>query len=173
MIFSCTKKVLDKIKKYKIIEPDKVEINFYNWYVDAIVLERKTYFLFTNSITLFSFFVYGGTKKELQNIEQIFATKLTEQIEKEIGTENQYVKNVFQKNQMYKFTKTNSRSVLGSMNDIKENIKVQLWHKGKLKYTYDLINSLLNNFPVGALKYATPNQKMKEMLELTSKQILI
>jgi len=167
MIFSCTKKVLDKVKKFKIIEQNKAEVDFYNWYVDVITLERKTYFLFTNSITLFSFFVYAGTKKELQNIEQIFAARLAEQIDKEIGIADHYHKNVFTKNQLYQFTKTNSRSVLGSMNDIKQQIKIQLWHKGELKFTYDLINSLVNRCPMGALNYKTPAEKMKEFLELT------
>lgn len=97
MIFSCTKKVLDKVKKFKIIEQAKVDVDFYNWYVDAITLERKTHFLFTNSTTLFSFFVYAGTKKELQNIEQLFAARLTELIDKEIGISDHYNKNVFTK----------------------------------------------------------------------------
>lgn len=170
MVFSCTKKVLDKVKKFNIVEPDKVETNFYNWYVDSIILERKTYFLFTNSVTLFSFFVYAGTKKELQNIEQIFAAKLTEQIEQEIGTASHYLKNAFPESQLYQFTKTNSASVLGSMNDIKQQIKIQLWHKGELKFTYDLINQLINRCPARALKYTTSRKKIKEVLDLISKK---
>ncbi len=165
MIFSCTKKVLDKIKKYKLVETEKVEVSLYNWYIDAIILERKTYFLFTNSLTLFSFFVYAGTKKEIQNIEQIFSTKLTNQILYEIGDSKQYLDVAFPQNQLFRFTKTNSRSVLGSMNDIKEQIKIQLWHKGELKLTYNLINSLITRSPMGALNYTTPRKKMKEVLE--------
>jgi len=70
MIFSCTKKVLDKVKKHHSVLSDKTEVGFYNWYVDLINLERKNYFLFTHSQTLFSFFLYAGTKVELQNPQQ-------------------------------------------------------------------------------------------------------
>lgn len=153
MTFSCTKKVLDKLKKYKAIENDKVEIGLFNWYIDLINLERKNYFLFTHSKTLFSFFIYAGTKKELQNIETLFESKLQEQIIKEIGTDPMLLQKIFPEKKEYRFIKTNSRAVLGSMNDFKNQIKVHIWHKGSLNQTYDLINHLLNDVPMGALKY--------------------
>jgi hypothetical protein len=95
MVFSCTKKILDKIKKQKVIEDNKVEIDFYNWYVDLINLERKNYFLFTNSKTLFSFFLYAGTKKKIDNLEEIFEEKLKEQIIRQIGTNQNYLNSLF------------------------------------------------------------------------------
>lgn len=165
MVFSCTKKVLDKIKKYKTVEIDKEEIGFYNWYIDLINLERKNYFLFTNSKTLFSFFVYAGTKKELINIEKIFETKLKELIVREIGTSSKYFENLLPNNNTFRFLKTNSRSIIGSMNDFKIQIKVHIQHKGELKYSYDSINHLINKVPMGALKYAQPVEIMKKELE--------
>lgn len=171
MIFSCTQRVLDKIKKYKDIENSKEEIGLCNWYVDMLNLERKNYFLFTNSKTLFSFFVYAGTKNELMNIETIFENKLKEQIIREIGTSEKYLKYLFPKDKRDRFLKTNSRSILGSMNDFKIQIKVQIEHKGELKHTYDLINHLINRVPMGGLKYGRPIMIMKEELESLNKQI--
>ena len=165
MIFSCTKKVLDKIRKYKTIEIEKEEIGFYNWYVDLLNLERKNYFLFTNSKTLFSFFVYAGTKNELKSIEEIFQTKLKELIDREIGSNTKNFENLFPVNKKFRFLKTNSRSILGSMNDFKHQIKIQLQHKGELKYSYDLINHLINEMPMGSLKYSQPVELMKKELE--------
>jgi len=169
MIFSCTKKVLDKVKKYKKIENSKEEIGFYNWYVDLINLERKNYFLFTNSETLFSFFLYAGTKKELENIEEIFEKKLKEEIVKQIGSSDKYLTNLIPQDKTSRFIKTNSRSVIGSMNDFKNQIKVQLWHKGELSETYDLINYLMNEVPMGTIKYDQPKKRMKKTLEIKSK----
>ena len=165
MIFSCTKKVLDKIQKHKTIENNKEGIGFYNWYVDRINLERKNYYLFTNSKTLFSFFVYAGTQKEIKNIESIFKNKLKEQIIREIGSNPNYLKRVFPTNKNYRFLKTNNRSVLGSMNDFKIQIKVQIQHKGELKNTYDLINHLINEMPMGYLNYRQPIKVMKKELD--------
>ena len=90
MVFSCTKKVLDELRKYKPIEDQKVDVDLWNWYVDLITLERNHYFLFTNSKTLFSFFIYAETKVELQNIEEKFKKKLEEMIVREIGALPKY-----------------------------------------------------------------------------------
>ncbi len=164
MIFSCTKKVQDKLKKYKVIESNKEEIGFHNWYVDLINLERKNYFLFTNSKTLFSFFVYAGTKNELTNIENIFENKLKEQIIREVGTNSQFLNKLFNEKN-YRFVKTNSRSVLGSMNDFKFQIKVILQQEEKLESSSNLIIHLINKAPMTALKYGAPAEVMKTELE--------
>lgn len=169
MIFSCTKKVIEKLEKCKPVENSKEEIGFYNWYVDLINLERKNYFLFTNSVTLFSFFIYAGTKKEHQNIENLFEQNLKEQIVREIGSSEKYLKSVLSSSENYRFVKTNSRSVLGSMNDFKHQIKILVWHKGDLTQTHNLINHLINEMPMGALKYDPPKRRMKKELELRAK----
>lgn len=164
MIFSCTKKVLEKLKKYKTIESEKGEDGLYNWYIDLLNLERKNYFIFTNSKTLFTFFVYAGTQRELKNIESIFEDKLKEQIIREVGTNPRYLEQLFS-GKAYRFMKTNSRSILGSMNDLKFQIQVQIQHKGKLLHTYDLINHLINEVPMRALDYGQPVKIMRNELE--------
>jgi len=169
MIFSCTKKVTDKIRKYKIVENSKEDLGLYNWYVDLINLERKNYFLFTNSVTLFSFFVYAGTKKELENIENIFEEKLKEQIIREVGASTKYLDALIPKTNSHRFVKTNIRSVLGSMNDFKYQIKTHIWHKGELSQTYDYINHLINRVPMRGINMERPKSKMKEELESTLK----
>jgi len=165
MVFSCTKKVIDKISKYKKVENAKEDLGFHNWYVDLINLERKNYFLFTNSETLFSFFVYAGTKKELENLEHIFEEKLKEQIVREVGTSIKYLDELFPKTGAYRFVKTNSRSVLGSMNDFKFQIKTHIWHKGELSQTHDYINHLINRVPMRGINMEQPKAKMKQELE--------
>lgn len=170
MIFSCTKKAIDKLKKYNTIENYKEELGFYNWYVDLINLERKNYFLFTNSETLFSFFIYGGTKKELSNIGELFEEKLKEQIIREIGSSSKYLEILFPENRTDRYMKTNSRSVLGSMNDFKRQIEIQIWHKGPLSKTYELINHLMNDCPMGGIDYKNPRRKMKIEIEKRTNQ---
>lgn len=163
MIFSCTKKVLERVKKFKTIESSKEDTGLYNWYVDQINITRKNYFLFTNSQTLFSFFVYAGTKKEIDDLEHIFTQKLKEQIIRDIGVSGKYM-DYFESNPTPStFHKTNSRSILGSMNDFKYLINACLWEWGGLE-EYDRINHALNENLLGALKYARPKDKMKEAL---------
>lgn len=164
MIFSCTKKVLDKIKKHHPVLTDKAEVSFFNWYVDVVNVERKNYFLFTHSQTLFSFFLYAGTKKELQNLPMLFEQQLQEMIIREIGTNDLYLKAILPSAGTYQFMKTNSRQVLGSMNDFKFQIKVMVDHHGPVVHTQSKINHLINTIPMGALKYQYPVNAMKEAI---------
>lgn len=165
MIFSCTKKVLDKVKKHRFVENTKVDTGLFNWYVDLMNLERKNYFLFTHSQTLFSFFLYAGTKAEILNLENLFAKKLEEMIIREIGSSEKLTQALLPNNANFQFMKTNSRKVLGSMNDFKFQIKVMIDHHGPLSQTYDKINHLINTIPMGTLKYEYPKDAMKLALE--------
>ena len=164
IVFSCTGKVLKRIKKHKTID-DKEDIGFFNWYVDQINLERKNYFLFTHSLSLFSFIIYAGTKNEIINIEKLFESKAKELISRELKISETLIDQLFPKEKIYKFNKTNSKSVLGSMNDFKNQIKWQIWDNGEIKNIYYLIINRLNMCPMGAIKYKSPVEMLKEVLE--------
>ena len=166
MIFSCTKKVLDKLKKYKTIKLETEPAHLFNWYVDLLVLERKTYFLFTNSENLFSFILYAGTKKEHQNIENLFEQKLRETIIREISSSEDVINKAFPSEENYKFTKTNSRSTLGTMNELKHDAKVILnYNSGKMSKEYDRINHTLPRIIFRSIQYDKPLDRMKEALK--------
>jgi len=164
MIFSCTGKVQKKIKGIHHISPNKENIGIGNWYIGLINLERKSHLLFTNSLTLFSFVVYAGTKKEIKNIEVIFKTKLEEQLIREYGIIPPLIDKAIPEKSDVIFTKTNSRSILGSMNDFKVNIKSYSLENGISKSSIQIINHTLNQMPMGAINYNQPKIFMKETL---------
>lgn len=169
MIFSCTKKVINKLKKVRDFENSKEDIGLHNWYLNFINLERKNHILFTNSKTLFSFFIYAGTKKEHNQIEILFEEKLSELIIREFSSSSEVLEKLLPKDRNYHFTKTNSRSILGSMNELAYQIDVQLWHRGSLSRSYDVINHSINKIPMsikGLKGYQRPSDKMKEELGL-------
>lgn len=114
-------------------------------------------------------FIYAGTKKELETIELIFTKKLKEEIIKQISSSDKYLKTAFPDNENFKFTKTNSRSILGSMNDFKYHIKARVEDEGGLNRGYDLVNHSINGIPMGAIKYKRLREEMKLFLETTSK----
>ena len=90
MNFSCTIKVLDRLKNLNIKIDEKFDDHFDNWYVNQFTDQRKKYFLFTNSKTLFSFISYFGTKNEIVNFNTIFSKVYKEQIVRNYGyDENQ------------------------------------------------------------------------------------
>ncbi len=57
--------------------------------------------------------------------------------------------------------KTNSRQVLGSMNDFKWQIQVRVDIDGLSQSAHDSINHSLNTIPMGALKYENSRETMK------------
>jgi hypothetical protein len=164
MIFSCTKKVLDKIKKYKPVEKVKEAPGQFNWYVDLINLNRKNCFLFTHSETLFSFFIYMGTKKEINNMESLFEEELRKMLIKEISNEEKLANLLLPAPLSFRFLPTNSRKVLGSMNDFKNQIKAHVWKDGGLSSSPELIKHWINEVPMGANKYKSGRAMMKAFL---------
>jgi len=165
MTFSCTKKVLDKIGKHRNLSDVKDDVHLYNWYVDLINLERKNYVLFTHSLTLFSFFFYAGTKKEFANIESLFEDELEEQITRNVTSSERALALLLAKTENITFSKTNSRSILGSMNDFKHQMKIQIQYKGPLPKTKDLIIHYMNQCPMRGINYMTPHAMMSEELK--------
>jgi len=138
-----------------------------NWYIDQIILERKKYFLFTNSKTLFSFFTYFGTTKEIRNFAQIFLSFYTEQLTRSFG--HNYIGKAkdIQNSKLNTFGKTNSRSILGSMNDFKLNAKSRVINNGLNTEILNSINYYTNQMPMGALKYKTLFEIHKISLNVT------
>ena len=63
MIVSCTKKVLDKLKRFKPIENTKEKIGPYNCYVDLINLERRNDRRLSIGLGIFSISISKATSK--------------------------------------------------------------------------------------------------------------
>ena len=118
MILCCTKKALDKLKKYQPVENIKTEIDLYTWYIDLVTVSRKKYFLCVHAQSLTSFIFYAGTQKEYKNIQQLFEDNLKKFFAQEIGRSAQQFEKLFPKDETFRFVKTNSRSVLGNMRDM-------------------------------------------------------
>ena len=165
MTFSCTAKVISKIGNLKEVTAEKSDVDLSNWYVDLLKLNRKTYFLFTNSMSLFSFVIYVGTKKEISALEDLFTTKLKEQVVREYGV-NCLQNTYFDSNlESFTYKKTNSRSILGSMNDFKLNIESEIQHNGLNLESVNSINHYLSIMPMGYLKYKSPRESFKDELD--------
>ena len=168
MRFSCTSKVLKRLKSANKVTEEKYNNAIDNWYVDQIILERKKYFLFTNSETLFSFFIYFGTTQEIQNFDQIFLNFYMEQITRNFGHNYLGKLKDIQNTKHNTFGKTNSRSILGSMNDFKSNAKYRALQSGLNLETLNSINYYTNQMPMRALNYKSPFEKHKNSLDPTT-----
>lgn len=169
MIFSCTSKVIKKLKGLRTVENDQAEISWENWYLNLIKLERKDYLLFTHSSTLFTLFFAAGTRKELNKLEERFKLNVIQRISNVVNSENQEknLEHLFPNDSNYRLIKTNSRSILGSMNDFYFQIKVLIEYEGPLSESISLIHQRINETPMSGIDYKSPRKLLLENLELT------
>ena len=164
MTFSCTKKVLVKLKGIKQISTELDEIHLNNWYVNWLTLFRKRFALVTNSETLFNVLMYCGTKSELKNFEQLFITKLNERIIEQTLLKKTEISKLDLNPNHFKFTKTNSARVLGNMNEFIQMTKYYTLTPENMEMETKILNQKMNTLPMSNLKYKSPKEVMVKTL---------
>jgi len=164
MILCCTKKVLDKLKKYQPIENIKTEIDLHTWYVDLITVKRKNYFLCVHAQSLTAFIFYAGTKKEYSNIQQLFEKNMKAFFVQEIGRSFQQFEKLLPEDRTFRFVKTNSRSVLGNMRDMKMMLDYYADEsiENRLPEITHSLNRMIRSVKGG--KYFTPTERLREII---------
>src|SRR3989344_3895375 len=88
-----------------------------NWYVNQFTVDRKKTFLFMNERTLLSFIIFGVKKSNVQKMPEVFLRGLDQALTLE-GYDASEIDRVFDGYQTIEFTKTDSRHILGNMNDL-------------------------------------------------------
>ena len=73
----CTKKITDLLKIVpETYKPEDDTSVLGSWYANLFLVERKKCLIFVNSRTLFSFVVINQTKKDIEQISNIFRRNL-------------------------------------------------------------------------------------------------
>jgi len=157
MKFHLTKKVQTKIKlkELTLIESNS-DIKFLNeWYVNLFMLDRKKYFIFTESKTLFS--VVEDSKGV--NDKESFDNNIIKIVGKsfkfagyEISVEKENILKI-------EYCKTENKGVLGSQVDLIYMAKAQVWHNGN----YDF--NRINETPMSYIGYKFPIEMFREEMD--------
>ena len=162
-LIRCTQKLLKEIRvKPTEVEPESEVIG--DWHANLLRFERRKCVLFTNSLTLYSIFIPGLKRPEFDNFDEVFRQNLFRRLRIE-GFSQAQIEKVLEEHQTLYFAKTNSRSVLGSMNDLAFQIETHIEITGGLAYTdFDNLNDELNRIPMGAINYKYSIDMLKEIL---------
>jgi len=168
MTFSCTNKVLSKIKTVREVTDDRAEISLNNWYVNWITLYRRRFALITNSKTVFSVLMYCGTKKEIINFENLFANTIEERINRLNGINSNWNEKINLNTENSKFVKTNSLSVLANMREFKFLTEHYILDVNNKEYELDFLMDKMNRMPIGNLQYQTPIATLRKTLNITN-----
>ena len=115
----CTQKVLRELglKPGDVSDVRNPDSRLGNWYVNLFMVNRRKTFLFMNERTLLSFIMFGVKKSNIQNMPEVFLRGLHQVLTLE-GFNIAAIDRAIVGYESIQLTKTNSRRMLGNMNDL-------------------------------------------------------
>jgi len=163
-IIRCTKKLLSELKA-KNGELSQTPNDLNSWHANIFLVERRKCAIFTHDRTLYSFIVTGLTKPDFQNFEEIFRQRLFKSLLAE-GLPQRHIETFLEDNRNIEFTKTNNRSVLGSMNELVFHAKYHISAEGgPLTVDIGKLNHYINQMPMSAIDKIFSIYELKRFLE--------
>jgi hypothetical protein len=161
-IIKCTTKLLNELGVKPANAPDQPPC-LCDWHANVLRLDRKKYVLFTNDQTLYSLFVPWNKSPWSTDIMERFRFGLLKSLMSE-GLAEEQIKYLLSEHAQFTITKTNSRSVLGSMNDLTIQIKSMILVSDGLDVNFSEVNRQLNRIPMSAIKYQVSIDELKRRL---------
>ncbi|MEM1219098.1 MAG: hypothetical protein AAGH79_09295 [Bacteroidota bacterium] len=129
----------------------------YDWHINLVQIRSRNWFLFTHSISLFTFFIAAGRIRKSSQLVAEFEQELSLFIIRNISVKDGYIEKLIPRNSTYTFAKGTNRSVLGSMNDFKYQIEYFIIHRGISSYeSKDKIILSINTSPMSGIGYQSP-----------------
>lgn len=159
----CTQKLLKEVgPEYKEAVIPTMPLGC--WHANLLILDRRKCVLFTNDQTFYSFLVPGLKKPDFKMLDEVFRQSLFKNLMHD-GFSQTAIERVLDEVREVAFTKTSSRSVLGTMNVMASIIKWTVHDEGGL-LNVDVVemNSELNRMPLGPLGYKFSIELLKEVL---------
>ena len=161
----CTNKLINSINTF-VQDKDKnhTNIGLGDWYSNIFTFNRRNCIVFVNMKTLCTFVVPDLLKRDLSKFNDYFIEGLTILLDRaEIKSE---IKNVILKEYTdIQIVKTESKSILGSMNDYVQLYKWTLRkNEDTRKWTTEQYNAQVNKRPNAILEYRTPFELLDKVI---------
>lgn len=149
------------LKKSDISEIEPNESYLGSWHANLIFISGKKCLLFVNDKTLFNFIVPDISRTQIRDLSSIFRVTLECVLAAEDVPEMAKTK-IMSEYRSILYANTNSKSVLGSMNDLAFHYKYHIQSEGGVhSYAVPDIIKKLNHMPMGALDYVFPIEALK------------
>ena len=151
LVFRCTDKVTQKINGYRNNDSEPRHL-FLDWTVHLFQVSRVQYLVYTNTASLLSFVSYGsGITNDTALIKEAIST-IRDGL-KSAGLIFFYEKYIAASVGTVVFTKTKSRIVLGSMNDLIHSAKWLIENRNHSPFS---VSKEINQMPMKAIGYDSP-----------------
>jgi len=149
------------LSKASLAESEPAVACLGSWHANLLFIARRKCVLFVNDTTLFNFIVPDVSRAQLKALSSLFTSWLACVLaEEEIP---KYVREkIMAEYYQIEYANTNSKSVLGSMNDLAFHYEHHILSEGGVHSpAIPGIIKKLNHMPMGALKYAYPIEALK------------
>jgi Domain of unknown function (DUF6933) len=167
-ILRCTQKLLSELKlrpSDSIQQPDELS----SWHANLLRIGRRKCVLFTHDTTLYSFFIPGLKKPDFENIREVFRQNFFKSLIVE-DIPQKHIEIFLEANREIRISKTNNRSVLGSMNDLAFQLKDKIAYEGGIENT-DITKLIhdINRIPMSAIEEIYSIYELKKLFEKLNK----
>lgn len=140
-----TKKLSEKLNVDMNVIPDVKPMDIYCWHANLFIWNRRNCALVMNDRTRYCVMLYGLKKSDMRDFYSIFSSQLRTNLIND-GVSQEIIKCYLSHVKELYFTKTSSRSMIGSINDIIYGITYHIdKYYGDGKFYQDEINSAVNN----------------------------
>ena len=166
-LIRCTKKLQKEmgLKKPDLLEEEPRFSYLESWHANLIHIDRRKCILFVNDKTLFNFIAPDVSRVQIRELSVLFKDYLQCVLAEE-GIEELNREKILSEYAEVAYANTNSRSVLGSMNDLAFHYKYLILMEGGVhSYNVPSIINKLNHMPMGAIEYAFPIEALRAMYE--------
>lgn len=121
------------LKPKDLCEPQSSSVGLGSWTANIFTEDRRKALVFINEKTLYAFMLFGVRKDNIQNIKKVFVNGLTQLLTMD-GFSEQQIKKLMAGYDQVQFTKTNSKQILGNLNDITQLYQFSIHQGGGFKY---------------------------------------
>jgi hypothetical protein len=139
------------------------------WHANLIHIDRRKCVMFVNDKTLFNFIAPDVSKVQIRELDVLFKGYLSCVLADDgMGEADRAM--ILSEYDEVGYANTNSKSVLGSMNDLAFHYKYSIQEAGGVHSpAVPEIIRRLNRMPMGALKYVFPIEALKALYQTSER----
>jgi hypothetical protein len=169
MQIRCTQKLIKQLelKSSDLADIEKPDSLLGNWYANLFTLDKRKTVIFMNERTLASFLIFGIRKDNIKNFPLAFIHGVEQLLSME-GIKQTVIDQVLDQYSEISFTKTDSKSLLGNMNDLVFLYTHTILSDGGWQYAdlYSVI-AQINRTPQRNIGWLNSAKALKEVLNTT------
>lgn len=133
------------------------------WHANLLYINRRKCVLFVNDKTLLNFVILDLDRSQIRELPEQFRSYLSCILSEE-GFDKSVVQRILREYDAVQIGKTNSRSVIGSMNDIAYCYKYEILEAGGVhSWRVPEIIKGLNRMPMKAIDFQFPIDKLRKL----------